>query len=165
MKYLSLFSLLLLLVSCDPEPVGEVQQTDYKPILMKRSDMEASIELREKRAIKKSGKIYRKGDLLFINEKYEGIHIIDNSDPTKPEPLAFLNIPGNIDMAMKGDIIYADNSVDLIAISYDGTSVEVMERNRNVFPEMVPPDFGWVPQEYTPENRPEETVIVKWVEK
>lgn len=165
MKYLYLLSLFLLLAGCDPEPTGEVQQTNYQPVLMKRADLESSIALKDSRPIKNAGKIYRQGSLLFINEKYEGVHVIDNSDPADPKPIAFLNIPGNVDIAMKGNIIYADNAVDMVTLKYDNSTVQVLERNRNVFPEMTPPDFGWIPQEYMPENRPAETLIVKWVEK
>jgi hypothetical protein len=54
------------------------------------------------------------GDYLFINEVNEGIHVIDNTDPSSPRNVAFIEIMGNIDLAAKDGILYADNLVDLL---------------------------------------------------
>lgn len=140
-------------------------ESAYRPVLMLRSDLESSIKVQEPKSIEKYGKIYRKDSLLFINEPYEGIHIYDNSDPQNPENLGFINIPGNIDIAMKGDILYADNAVDLVTMRLNADhSITILDRNRDVFPESSPPDGEWY--YFEGENqRPENSVIVKWVEK
>tara|TARA_R110002050_G_scaffold98209_4_gene204163 strand:+ start:11204 stop:11599 length:396 start_codon:yes stop_codon:yes gene_type:complete len=129
---------------------------------MQREDLEKSIKLDGPRAIKDFGKIYIKDSLLFINEKYEGIHVVDNSDPSNPENLAFIVIPGSIDISILNDVIYADNAVDLVAFRYNGSDITLLDRNRNVFPELVPPQGEQYYFNYNI-NRPENTVIVKWV--
>ena len=43
------------------------------------------------------------GNLIFVSERYRGIHVIDNSDPESPQDIAFIRVPGNIDIAMKGE--------------------------------------------------------------
>lgn len=53
---------------------------------------------------------------MYINERFEGIHVIDNRDPSSPQNVAFLDIPGNIDLAVNGDALYADSYVDLVTI-------------------------------------------------
>jgi hypothetical protein len=131
---------------------------------MARPDLEKSIKLIEPQEINEFGKIYIKDSLLFINEKYEGIHVVDNSDPSNPENLAFIVIPGNIDISIVNDIIYADNALDLVAIKYTGDNVTIVDRNRNVFPELLPPDGGFFHNNYQ-DDIPENSVIIKWIAK
>ena len=159
MKLLYLLIPTLLLSACVEEPET---YTEYTPVLLKRTDLEQSIKVEAARPIKNTGKIYRKGSLLFINEKFEGVHVYNNSDPKKPVALGFIKIPGNVDITIKNDIIYADNAVDLVTLRYANNQIQVLDRDREVFPEIVAPDFGNIPDQYTAENRPENTVIVKW---
>ncbi len=163
MKKLLLFCGSILLLSCVPRQ--EEIATEYEPILIDRISLENSIQALPPKTMNNPGKIYYKEPFLFINEKFEGIHVFNNSNPSNPENIGFIQIPGNIDIAIKGDVIYADNSVDLVALRYDGNNATVLDRNKDVFPELVPPDFGWVPNEYLAENRPANTVIVKWIRK
>lgn len=149
------------LQACIPEQNGP-DLTRYTPILMKRTDLEKSLSLLAPREIKQAGKIYIYQDQLYINDKFRGVHVFDNSDPTNPTAIGFISIPGNLDIAIKNGVVYADNSVDLIAFTYNGQDVTLADRSVNVFPEIVPPDFGSIPTEFLPENRPENTVIVRW---
>jgi hypothetical protein len=136
----------------------------YKPVIMKRSDMEKAIELQGPRELNNPGKIYFKDDHVLIGEKYKGIHVIDNSDSLNPENIAFIRIPGCIDMAMRRGVLYTDNAVDLISLQLkdDLSGVEVTSRTRNVFPEFIPPDRSNIPWDYQKENRPGNTIIVEW---
>lgn len=157
----------LSLTACNPREVGEPVyqwQSQYEPVIMERADLEKSIQLIEPQMIKEFGKIYIKDSLLFVNEKYEGVHILDNSDPRNPENIGFIVIPGNIDISIINNIIYADNSVDLVAIKYNSNGVEVVDRNRDVFPELSAPDGGNYSYNAL-NNRPENSVIVKWISK
>jgi len=61
------------------------------------------------------GKIYTYGNYLFITEANKGIHVVDNTDPASPHFINFINIPGNVDLAINNNILYADNYVDLLA--------------------------------------------------
>jgi hypothetical protein len=40
----------------------------------------------------------------------------------------------------------------------------VVKRIVNAFPEIKPPGETWIPYQYTPENRPDETIIIEWIE-
>lgn len=162
-KIFSLFIAAVLMASCTPEESEFT--TEYKPVLMKRSELEQSVKLLEARQIENAGKIYRYGDMLFVNELYEGVHVIDNSNPKNPNHIGFIKIIGNVDIAMKGNYIYADNAVDLVTLRYDGQEIEVVDREMDVFPEPVAPDWGSIPVEFNEENRPPNTIIVKWVKK
>ncbi|MCL1821908.1 MAG: hypothetical protein FWG22_03700 [Prolixibacteraceae bacterium] len=155
---ISVFCLFLMLAGFDVLPMS-----DYKPVFMQRSEMEKSVKMETARDIKNPGKIYIKGDTIFINEKYRGIHVIDNSNPETPDNIAFIQVDGCIDMAMKEDILYADNAVDLIALSINNnfTSVEVKSRAKNVFPELMAPN-GRSLTGKEQQARPLNTVLVRW---
>ena len=138
--------------------------SEYKPILMKREDLEKSISYTQARDMAQAGKIYLKGDTIYVNEKYKGVHVIDNSEPTSPKKIGFIVVPGCIDMAMKSDNLYVDNSVDLVSIKLgdDLSQLTVSKRLKDIFPELTPPDNRSLQSQYQPGNRPENTVIVGW---
>ena len=86
------------------------------------------------------GKIYIKGDWLFVNEVRKGIHVIDNTDPASPQVLRFIEIPGNIDLAVKDDILYADSYIDLISLDIsDLSDIKEIGRIEDVFSYSLPP--------------------------
>ncbi|MBI2966651.1 MAG: hypothetical protein HYY40_02410 [Bacteroidetes bacterium] len=89
--------------------------------------------------INKAGKIYLSGNYLFVNDLEKGIHIIDNSNPSAPNTISFLNIPGNVDVAVKDNILYADNFTDLVAIDINNiSSASVVKRIPDQFPYSIP---------------------------
>ncbi len=139
------------------------EYTAYKPVLMEREELEKSIAFLSSQPLLNTGKIYYKDEFVFISEKYKGIHVIDNSDSLAPEKTGFIRIPGCIDMAIKKNILYADNAVDLIALELvNNESVRVTKRIKNVFPELTPPGYDYVPWNYDDDHRPEGTIIVEW---
>ncbi len=165
--YLAFPILAILLTSCpsvisDPPPLE--QGTAYKPIIMERATLESSIAFSAATELNQTGKIYSYGIYILINEKYEGIHVFKNADPRNPEKIGFIRIPGCVDMAVKNNILYADNAVDLVAIDISALpEINITKRVASVFPELTPPDLTYVPQIYSEQRRPENTVIVKWV--
>ncbi len=137
--------------------------SEYFPILMERDDLEVSVKYREAQSIINPGKIYYKDQTIYLNEKYKGIHVIDNADPSNPQNIGFINIPGCIDIAIKNNSLLADNATDLVAI--DITNLEqltVTHRIKNTFYESTPPDLDIIPYMFSPANRPKNTIIVGW---
>ncbi len=87
------------------------------------------------RKLKNPGKIYFYNDFIFINERKEGVHVIDNSVPENPQNIAFVKIPGNDDIAIRGNILYASSYTDLLAIDIsDFQNATLVNRVENVFP-------------------------------
>lgn len=83
---------------------------------------------------RKTGKIYIYNDLLFINEPNKGIHIYSNVNPSNPVNLYFLQIPGNVDLAICNNILYADSYVDLLAFDISNISnIKQVKRLKDVF--------------------------------
>ncbi len=87
--------------------------------------------------IEKAAKIYnyKDGDILLINEKNRGIHLIDNRNPQNPINLNFIEIPGNIDMAVKGNYLYVDSFTDLVVLDiHDLHDIKTVYRKEDIFP-------------------------------
>ena len=101
-----------------------------------RSLMELRTQVKSEtsRSLDKPGKMYIKGNYLFVNEIKKGIHIIDNSNTSNPKFVAFLNIPGNGDIAVRDNILYADSYSDLVALNIaDPLKAVEVGRVKNVF--------------------------------
>ena len=133
----------------------------WKPVFMKRADLEQSVTfIHGKRLLKNPGKIYCKDNYIYVNELYKGVHVINNSNPENPVREGFITAPGCVDMAIKENIIYVDNAVDLVA--FDLGSKKVTERIKNVLPEVPSPSGGYYYNEE--KKRPEEFILVGWEE-
>ena len=71
------------------------------------------------REIGKAAKIYnyKNGDILLINERNKGIHVVDNRIKHKvTKGDHFIEIPGNVDMAVKDGYLYADSFTDMLVL-------------------------------------------------
>ncbi|MCK5201531.1 MAG: hypothetical protein KAR21_24425, partial [Spirochaetales bacterium] len=92
------------------------------------------------RLLEETGKIYIKDNLIFLNEFGKGIHVIDNRNPYKPEIIAFLNIPGNVDIAIRNNVLYADSHTDLVVIDVSNPgNIKEIKRIKNIFPDVPLP--------------------------
>ena len=105
-----------------------------KPVYMTYQDVRLAFAVEEARPLKSAGKILTLGTHLLISEPNVGVHVFDNSDPSNPLPTHFLNIPGNVDLAAKKGVVYADSYVDLLALRIDGEKPELIKRITETFP-------------------------------
>ncbi len=113
----------------------EVTYIKYTPVHLSADQIRVDIGFENSKALNKPGKIYYYNNHIFINEIREGIHIIDNNDPANPVNIGFLSIPGNVDMAIKNNVLFADNYIDLLSIDIsDMTNPQVLDRAEDVFP-------------------------------
>ncbi|MDR3095244.1 MAG: hypothetical protein LBU62_11490 [Bacteroidales bacterium] len=137
------------------------QSGDYRPLFMSRSELENSVKyIPEKRDVKNAGKIYYRKPYLYMNERYKGVHVINLSNPANPVNEGFILAPGCIDMAVKGNILYLDNAVDLVSFNLD--TKQVTKRIQNVFPEPAAPGNSY---SYFHGDRPEGYILVEWRKK
>lgn len=108
----------------------------YKPIYKTTAEVRSQIKSALPMSLSTVGKIYVKDNYLFINEPDKGIHIFDNSNPSKPINTAFINIPGCEDMAIYGNTLYADCFTDLITIDISNPQQAILKNFRaNLFPD------------------------------
>ena len=138
----------------------------YSPVLMERSNLEKSIHSVDPVTMENPGKIYIKDSLLFIVEKFKGVHVINDYNPSSPVNVAFITIPGVVDVAVKGNVLFADNAVDLVSVNIsDLKNVQEIKRVKNVFPELYHPELRYIPSEFSKKNRPANTIIVNWIKR
>jgi hypothetical protein len=110
--------------------------TYFEPVYKTKAEVRANIKSNPARPVETPGKIYIRGNFIFLNEIDKGVHVIDNTDPSAPKNIAFIDIPGNVDMAVKGNILYADMYADLVAIDItDPNNVKEEKIVDGVFPE------------------------------
>ncbi|MCC9166913.1 LVIVD repeat-containing protein [Pontibacter harenae] len=126
---------LLMLNACTDECETTITYNVQEPVYMMRAALRNAVQVKPARTLTEPGKIYAKDHFLFINEIDKGIHIIDNSNPSSPQPVSFIEIPGNVDMAVKGNILYADSYIDLVALDISNPQdVQLVKRIENIFP-------------------------------
>lgn len=133
----------------------------YVPVYMAVSEIK-EIAISTARPTERSGKIYAFGNYIYQNDRNEGIHIIDNTDPLHPQKIAFLTIPYNTEFAVKGNYIYANNGSDLVVVDIrDIMKPVVVKRMADAFPvinQEVPPQAGYF---VCPD--PAKGIVVDWV--
>ena len=135
------------------------QQEVYYPVFMDRDELDNSVKyIPGARDMILTGKIYYRAPYIYVNERYKGVHVINNANPAHPVNEGFILAPGCMDMAVKGHILYLDNAVDLV--SFDLDSKRVTKRIREVFPEPIPPDE--IGSNYYYPNRQAGYVLVEW---
>ncbi|MDI9366036.1 MAG: hypothetical protein QM541_13850 [Flavobacterium sp.] len=108
----------------------------YTPIYQTTQQVRASVKNDAPKPINSVGKMVLLGNYIYLNEPQKGIHIIDNSNPEKPINKAFINIPGNENLAIKGNFLYADCFTDLMAIDIsNANNITPKSFINNLFPD------------------------------
>jgi len=110
--------------------------TILKPIYKSKDEVYSNIKSNAPREIQSPGKIFLYGNYIFLNEIDKGVHVIDNSNPASPVDKAFIDIPGNLDIAVKGNTLYADLYTDLVVVDIsDPQHAKFVKYLPNLFPE------------------------------
>lgn len=125
----TLLGLSVLLEGCTDKCEVTREYVYFEPVYTTVEEIRSGVAFEPAQVIGTVGKIYFKDGILYVNEPGEGIHIINNEDPAHPVQLNFLKIPGNYDLAIKGNTLYADSYVDLVAFDVSEVS-NIHEVNR-----------------------------------
>jgi hypothetical protein len=148
------------MVSCKDSSVEYRKYMANVPQYMTYDEMRQPIKSTAANTIQSGGKIYIQGNYLFVNEKYKGIHVFDNSNPAQPVNLTFLDIPGNVDLAVRGNYLYADNYVDLVVLDISNIYAPIeAARIKDIFPYTIPETTEAYP---IANINPDRGVIVGW---
>ena len=115
----------------------------YKPIYIPETEAKI-IKAVPPQEMDTQGKIYIKDHYIFVGDINLGVHVFDNTDPLNPKKILFYQIYGNHDISIKGNIMYADNLQDLVAIN-------ISDMNNPVEVKRVPGVYKLLNQHY-PEN-------------
>ena len=138
-RLLILFSIIgLTLTSCEDKRLQSYMAN--VPIYLSYDALRSSFEVLTEAPLEKPGKISFYGSYMFINEYQKGIHVVDLSDPTNPDLKAFIEVPGNVDMAIRNDLLYAESYVDLLVIDISNPEQPVLStRVEDLFEYIIPP--------------------------
>lgn len=131
---LALFSCVIF-QSCLEDKCDAVRTyVQFTPIYMQPEAFRVDIQKLAARELKNPGKIYVYNNYLLINEVREGIHVFDNTDPKNPVAMGFIAIEGNVDMAVRNGMLYADSYVDLLTIDISDINNPILkDRQKDVF--------------------------------
>lgn len=152
----------IFIVSCVDNTFDRVpQMIDASVPIYADTNHLAPVQIEASRPVTNSGKIYVYGNYIFQNELNEGIHIINNADKSHPVKQAFLTIPFNTEMAIRGNHLYANSVSDLLVIDLtDPLHPSVVNKIKHAFPflpQSYPPDGGYF---VCPD--PKKGVVVGW---
>ncbi|MHC1776061.1 MAG: LVIVD repeat-containing protein [Lentimicrobium sp.] len=147
----TLLSLILLITStllfsgCKDNTYEEITYKANVPVYMGLDEFRGAVKMTSPQSLENPGKIYFKENFLFVNEYHKGVHVIDNSNPSAPNSVAFIEIPGNVDIAIRHNILFADSFIDLVAIDITNPANPVeVDRVEDAFPNVLPPpDYSY----------------------
>ena len=121
------------------------------------------------RVMTQAGKIYVFGNTIFQNDVGKGIHIIDNATPATARRVAFIELGGNTDIAIKGNFLYANNYTDMVVIDITNINVPIeVKRFKQTFNTydankpylwQAPKDTGY----YECPRYKSDSIIIDWV--
>lgn len=134
-SFMALLVVSAMLTGCEQDKCTRTQEyTAFEPVYKRIDEMRMPSTYVAAKNLTSPGKIFYYKGYLLINEMNLGIHVIDNSNPEAPQNIGFIEIPGNLDMAVHDDILYADSYLDLVAIDITTPTAPVeVERVNDVF--------------------------------
>jgi hypothetical protein len=107
---------------------------DRLPIMLSFDDIRSGYKAEGVKEMVNPGRIYVYGQYLLINDLYDGIHIIDNADPSKPVKLGYLRIPGNTDAVVRNNQMYVNSGPDLLILDMSNVNaITLTKRVENAF--------------------------------
>jgi hypothetical protein len=136
---LFLCCLLISFLSCNEEDNGKyAEYLVARPLTMTKAEFKNSVDIIAPIPIAESGKIYAYENYIFVNDKFKGVHVIDNSNPASPQKISFIKIAGNVDISVKNNYLYADSITDLVVLDIsDINNIQIVNRLENVLRDNV----------------------------
>ncbi|MDR1763960.1 MAG: hypothetical protein LBR64_08440 [Dysgonamonadaceae bacterium] len=138
--YFALLAIAGLTASCS-ESYEETSWINLnQPVFMSETEFRNSVKVRTSgEQITNLGKICFYNGYLFISETEKGIHVINNTNPSQPKNVAFIELLGNADISVRNNILYADSYIDLVWFDISSPEKPVLKgRLENVFPDAAP---------------------------
>ncbi len=138
MKISNFFTLCVIITSflcCDTNDDQYETIQVATPEVMSKADFRKQVEIiPPKPSLNETGKIYAYKNYIFIADTGNGVQVIDNTNPKAPSPIAFIKILANEDIAVKDNVLYADNATDLLAFDISNiNNIVLKHRLEDVF--------------------------------
>src|SRR5688500_19987770 len=131
LPFLAILLTALFTTGCEQDKCTRTEEyTAYEPVYKRIDEMRIPTTYVAAKSLTSPGKIFYYKGYLLINEMHKGIHVIDNRNPEAPEKLGFIEVPGNIDMAVNDNTLYVDSYLDLLAIDITKPTAPIEFRRR-----------------------------------
>lgn len=155
---------ILLLVGCSSQIEETVTYKINEPIFMPVSQFRSSVKISgPQKSIDKQGKIAFFKGYIYLSEPEKGIHIIDNTNPSNPTLVGFIELLGNVDLAIKDDVLYADSYIDMVWFDIsEPANPKLLGREDEVFPTALPETGNIYFYEYSEAMKRENGIVVGW---
>lgn len=151
----SVFLSVFILQGCVKDKL-QTTYTYYVPVYKAKTEVLNSVKGDAPRPLKNTGKLFLLGNYIFVNELHKGVHVIDNSNPAAPKNISFIHIPGNVDIAVKNNTLFADIYTDVLAIDISAPqNIRLKKVVPDVFPEKSYNGFAYDSSKY----------IIDWTKK
>ena len=139
-KTICLFFLTCLLAGCTYDYKETYSYKINEPVFMSMNEFRNSVKItKEQHQINNYGKICFYNGFLYISESEVGIHIINNTNPSQPRIVGFIELVGNADLAIRDNVLYADALIDLVWFDIaDPANPKFKGRLENAFPDALP---------------------------
>ncbi|MDL2241325.1 hypothetical protein LJB91_00260 [Bacteroidales bacterium OttesenSCG-928-L03] len=127
--------------------VDDSQLLTYKinePIFVDKAEFRSAVQVTsQKKDLTTIGKMCYYEGYLFISDPGAGIHILDNTSPANPKLIAYIEVPGNYDITVCNQILYADAMMDLLWFDISNpSSPEFKGRIEDAFQCFAYPETG-----------------------
>lgn len=111
----------------------------YTPVYQSRAAFEAGIvATTDSVTLLNPGKLMVLGNYKFVTDVNRGVHIYDDTDPANPKKVAFIAIPGTLDIALKNNTLLANAYSALVAID---VSNPAQAKLQTLLPAAFPPVY------------------------
>jgi hypothetical protein len=105
----------------------------YRPVYATLE--EAEVKGLPPQSLENPGKIYVINDYLMIVDNLRGVHVYDNTNPENPVNKGFIQLYGSTDIAIRDNVLYADQQSDLLAVDISNPlNINLLSRAENIFP-------------------------------
>ena len=105
-------------------PAGSFDQ----PVYLSYEELRRSVQVASPRSNIDASRVYLYDNYLILNERNQGLHVIDNSNPEDPVNIGFIEIPGNTEVSIKRGFLYADSYVDLVTLDIRSLQFDDIDR-------------------------------------
>jgi hypothetical protein len=122
MRNLLIFITIIAFTKCSQTCIETTSYYVTTPIYGLLDSIKNAVEVQGPREITTPEKIYFKDDFIFLVESGMGIHVINNANPSSPVTERFIQVPGNHDVAIQDQFLYADSYTDLLV--FDVSNVD-----------------------------------------
>ena len=124
----------MIFTSCQKDKTDGEEVRGYKPIYISKQDA-YSTSVEDPQDFVEPGKMYLYNQFIYVTDYGNGVHIIDNSDPSNPKKIKFIKVPGVLDVAVKNGFLYADNFTDIVCYNIsDLSNISFTKRVKSVYP-------------------------------